>query len=245
MLRKKNSSQKSIRDFRRSSKSLLDINTILIADTPQKKTSVEHKKAKSVNVQKVGVGQIVPLNDSEHKLIGSPHDEYQTNLSDRLEKSENDLALESEESLIVKHQLIHARTNLLRKLLAVWCFQVIFCLVIFVGEYNNKLSDHTNVGESDWEALKVSAMGREFQEQDWFVSNPVTLFYLTTILDRTRQGRPITDQETPLGANGPRELRAARKPREQSLVRTSEQDDEFLVLHRRHYDANGCERRYR
>ena len=58
----------------------------------------------------------------------------------------------------------------MRKMIAVWLFQIIFYFVIFVGEYNNKLSDKTQVGNFEWENIRVSAMSREFQDQEWFVS---------------------------------------------------------------------------
>ena len=58
----------------------------------------------------------------------------------------------------------------MRKVIAVWLFQIIFCLVIYAGEYNNKLSDKTQVGRFEWEEIRESAMGREFQTEEWFVS---------------------------------------------------------------------------
>ena len=77
-------------------------------------------------------------------------------------RKEDDPAFENEESLRCKSQQRHALANVLRKMLAVWIFQIVFCLVIFVGEYNNKLSDRTKVGDYDWEEIRDDAMGREF-----------------------------------------------------------------------------------
>ena len=55
-------------------------------------------------------------------------------------------------------------------MIAVWLFQIIFCFVIFVGEYNDKLSDKTQVGNFEWENIRESAMAREFKHEEWFVS---------------------------------------------------------------------------
>ena len=65
---------------------------------------------------------------------------------------------EEKEKEEIALKLANSHKNVLRKLIAVWIFQMSFCFFILLDTYQSRLSDETPLGGYTWAELKKDAL---------------------------------------------------------------------------------------
>ena len=125
---------------------------------PSKASKKVHEKADPKNQRR----NTVDFSGAEwvvQSLQPSVFEPKHAELNAKVKSKERDLLPdEKEEKKQLEIKLKNSHKNVLRKLIAVWIFQMSFCGFILIDTYQSRLSDATPIGQYTWAEMKKEAL---------------------------------------------------------------------------------------